>query len=44
MVTILESKKEDKVIVQVLFIKKFLGIVDGIYGNRVVVDDCMDRV
>ena len=41
---ILDSKKEDKVITQVLLIKKFIGIQDSNFGNRVQIDNEMDIV
>ena len=41
-VTILDSKKEEKVVMQVLFIKKFLGIKESEYGNQVHIDNEMD--
>ena len=43
-VTLLESKKEEKVITQVLFIKRFIGMRDSAYGNHVQIDDVMDQV
>ena len=43
-VFILDSKKEDKVIMQVLYIKKFLGIKDSDFGNRVQIVNEMDIV
>ena len=42
MVTLLESKKEEKVISQVLFIKRFLGRKDTEFGNNVQIDNAMD--
>ncbi|CAI2378589.1 unnamed protein product [Moneuplotes crassus] len=41
-VNLLESRKEDKVIRQVLFIKRFLGMIDTQFGNNAHIDNAMD--
>mmetsp|Transcript_17362 Transcript_17362/g.19450 ORF Transcript_17362/g.19450 Transcript_17362/m.19450 type:complete len:187 (+) Transcript_17362:111-671(+) len=44
MVTLLESKKEEKVITQVLYIKRFLGMRDTDYGNTIQVNNALDMI
>ena len=44
MVNLLESKKEEKVILQVLFIKRFIGLSDTEYGNTAHIDNAMNII